>query len=197
MKKIAIIKKKEVILGILAIFLMLVGFISYRPTSNSSYDKIADVNNYSETLGDATLVSSNDVEENLTNQENTTENTIIQDEIVETDYFKEARLDREKTYSETLEVYEKILENANVTADQKTIAQNEISNISNEKKSIATIENLIKMKGFEDVVVFKNISGVSVIVKSDVLTKEQVAQIQNIIERELQVESKNINITNK
>ena len=53
------------------------------------------------------------------------------------------------------------------------------------------------MKGFEDVVVFKNISGVSVIVKSDVLTKEQVAQIQNIIERELQVESKNINITNK
>lgn len=197
MKKIAIIKKKEVILGILAIFLMLVGFISYRPTSNSSYDKIADVNNYSETLGDATLVSSNDIEENLTNQENTTENTIIQDEIVETDYFKEARLDREKTYSETLEVYEKILENANVTADQKTIAQNEISNISNEKKSIATIENLIKMKGFEDVVVFKNISGVSVIVKSDVLTKEQVAQIQNIIERELQVESKNINITNK
>lgn len=197
MKKIAIIKKKEVILGILAIFLMLVGFISYRPTSNSSYDKIADVNNYSETLGDATLVSSNDIEENLINQENTTENTIIQDEIVETDYFKEARLDREKTYSETLEVYEKILENANVTADQKTIAQNEISNISNEKKSIATIENLIKMKGFEDVVVFKNISGVSVIVKSDVLTKEQVAQIQNIIERELQVESKNINITNK
>lgn len=197
MKKIAIIKKKEVILGILAIFLMLIGFISYRPTSNSSYDKIADVNNYSETLGDATLVSSNDIEENLTNQENTTENTIIQDEIVETDYFKEARLDREKTYSETLEVYEKILENANVTADQKTIAQNEISNISNEKKSIATIENLIKMKGFEDVVVFKNISGVSVIVKSDVLTKEQVAQIQNIIERELQVESKNINITNK
>lgn len=197
MKKIAIIKKKEVILGILAIFLMLIGFISYRPTSNSSYDKIADVNNYSETLGDATLVSSNDIEENLTNQENTTENTIIQDEIVETDYFKEARLDREKTYSETLEVYEKILENANVTADQKTIAQNEISNISNEKKSIATIENLIKMKGFEDVVVFKNISGVSVIVKSDVLTKEQVAQIQNIIERELEVESKNINITNK
>lgn len=197
MKKIAIIKKKEVILGILAIFLMLIGFISYRPTSNSSYDKIADVNNYSETLGDATLVSSNDIEENLTNQENTTENTIIRDEIVETDYFKEARLDREKTYSETLEVYEKILENANVTADQKTIAQNEISNISNEKKSIATIENLIKMKGFEDVVVFKNISGVSVIVKSDVLTKEQVAQIQNIIERELQVESKNINITNK
>lgn len=196
MKKIAIIKKKEVILGILAIFLMLVGFISYRPTSNSNYDKIADVNNYSETLGDATLVSSNNIEENLTIQENSTENT-IQDEIIETDYFKEARLDREKTYSETLEVYEKILENANVTADQKTIAQNEISNISNEKKSIATIENLIKMKGFEDVVVFKNISGVSVIVKSDVLTKEQVAQIQNIIERELQVESKNINITNK
>ena len=31
MKKIAIIKKKEVLLGVLAIFFMLVGFFSYNP----------------------------------------------------------------------------------------------------------------------------------------------------------------------
>ena len=53
------------------------------------------------------------------------------------------------------------------------------------------------MKGFEDVVIFKNTTGISVIVKSDVLVQEQVSQIQNIIEREFQIESKNINITNK
>ena len=53
------------------------------------------------------------------------------------------------------------------------------------------------MKGFENVVIFKNNSGVSVIVRSDVLLQEQVAQIQNIIEREFQIEGKNINITSK
>ena len=66
MKKIAIIKKKEVLLGILAIFFMIVGFISYNPIANKEYSKIADVTNYSETkLGEATLVSSNEVVENV------------------------------------------------------------------------------------------------------------------------------------
>ena len=38
---------------------------------------------------------------------------------------------------------------------------------------------------------------VSVVVKSDVLLPEQVAQIQNIVEREFKINGKNINITNK
>lgn len=193
MKKIAIIKKKEVMLGLLAIFFMLVGFFSYNPIIKKGYSRIADVQNYSETsLGEATLVSSNDVvEENTEDQPEEIETS------TETDYFLEARMSRDNTYSENIEIYEKILENTNVSNDQKAIAQNEISNITNEKKTIQTAESLIKMKGFENVVIFKNSSGVSVIVRSDVLLPEQVSQIQNIIEREFQIEGKNINITSK
>ena len=205
MKKIAIIKKKEVIIGILAIFLMIIGFISYTPKAENDYGKIADVQNYSETLGEATLVSSNSVVEETNTieqteeQNNTTVETSadVEETVEEKDYFLEARMDRNNTYSETIEIYEKMLENSNITNDQKVIAQNEITNITNEKKTIQTAENLIKMKGFEDVVIFTNTSGISVIVKSDVLLPEQVAQIQNIVEREFQTESKNINITNK
>ena len=54
-----------------------------------------------------------------------------------------------------------------------------------------------KIKGFEDVVIFKSSDSVSVVVKSDVLLPEQVAQIQNIVEREFKINGKNINITNK
>ena len=205
MKKIAIIKKKEVIIGILAIFLMIIGFISYKPNPENDYGKIEDVQNYSETLGEATLVSSNSVVEETNTieqteeQNNTTVETSadVEETVEEKDYFLEARMDRNNTYSETIEIYEKMLENSNITNDQKVIAQNEITNITNEKKTIQTAENLIKMKGFEDVVIFTNTSGISVIVKSDVLLPEQVAQIQNIVEREFQTESKNINITNK
>lgn len=196
MKKIAIIKKKEVLLGILAIFFMIVGFISYNPIANKEYSKIADVTNYSETkLGEATLVSSNEVVENVADENQTSENTITEN--VQKDYFLEARMNRDSIYSESIETYEKLLESSSVTNDQKAIAQNEISNITNEKKTIQSTESLIKMKGFEDVVIFKNSESVSVVVKSDVLLPEQVAQIQNIVEREFKINGKNINITNK
>ncbi len=196
MKKIAIIKKKEVLLGLLAIFFMIVGFISYNPIANKEYSKIADVTNYSETkLGEATLVSSNEVVENVADENQTSENTITEN--VQKDYFLEARMNRDSIYSESLETYEKLLESSSVTNDQKAIAQNEISNITNEKKTIQSTESLIKMKGFEDVVIFKNSESISVVVKSDVLLPEQVAQIQNIVEREFKINGKNINITNK
>ena len=196
MKKIAIIKKKEVLLGILAIFFMIVGFISYNPIANKEYSKIADVTNYSETkLGEATLVSSNEVVENVEEENQISENIITEN--IQKDYFLEARMNRDSIYSESIETYEKLLESSSITNDQKAIAQNEISNITNEKKTIQSTESLIKMKGFEDVVIFKNSESVSVVVKSDVLLPEQVAQIQNIVEREFKINGKNINITNK
>ena len=199
MKKIKIIKKKEILLGILAIFFILVGFLSYNPVVKKEIGKISDVNNYSEsTLGEATLVSSNEVVEE-TEIQNETQNE-VKNEVIEStekNYFLEAKMDRDNTYSENIEIYEKILENSNITHDHKVIAQNEISNISNERKVIQATENLIKMKGFEDVVIFKNNNGVSVIVRADVLQPEQVAQIQNIVEREFQIQGKNINITSK
>lgn len=212
MKKIAVIKKKEVLIGILALFLMLVGFMSYNPNQQNEYGKIADVGNYSERLGDATLVSSNSIENEINGEDTNENNNVVQSQIEtetnetkdkttetanQTDYFLQAKMDRNNTYSETIEIYEKMLESSNITSDQKAIAQSEITNITNEKKAIQTAENLIKMKGIADVVIFKNAAGVSVIVKSDVLLQEQVAQIQNIIEREFQIEGKNISITNK
>ena len=145
-------------------------------------------------LGEATLVSSNNTENIVESQES--EENEKQEEPKE-EFFLESKMKRNNTYSENIETYEKILSNSSISNDQKTIAQNEISELVNEKKSIDSAESLIKIKGFEDVVIFKNNTGISVIVKSDVLKPEQVAQIQNIVEKEFNIESKNITITNK
>ncbi len=208
-KKIAIIKKKEIFLIALAIIFMLIGFFSYRTTNN--YGKVADIQNYPETaLGEATLVSTNDINENQNNIEDIQDNNdsetietssddleIDEEEQNKTNFFTEAKMERNNTYSESLEIYENILENSSISSDQRAIAQNEITNITNEKKAIQVAENLIKLKGFEDVVILKNLDGINVIVSADVLLPEQVAQIQNIVEREFEIESKNINISNK
>jgi len=197
MKKIAIIKKKEVLLGILAIFFLVIGFLSYNPIIKKEYEKIADTENYSDSnLGEATLVSSNNVEENEEDDEEGEEQEETEEK-EETDFFLEAKMERDNTYSENLEIYENILENTSISNEQKAIAQNEITKITNERKSIDSSESLIKIKGFEDVVIFKSSTGVSVIVKSDVLLEQQVAQIQNIVQKEFNIENQNITITNK
>lgn len=58
-------------------------------------------------------------------------------------------------------------------------------------------ENLIKTKGFEDVVLFVNNGNVTGVIKAEKLDEKQIAQIQNIITRELNVKPNKINISNK
>ena len=58
-------------------------------------------------------------------------------------------------------------------------------------------ENLVKTKGFSDLVIFVNDKSVSVVVKADKLEQDQIAQIQNIIAREMNAEVSNIHISNK
>lgn len=58
-------------------------------------------------------------------------------------------------------------------------------------------ENLIKTKGFEDLIIFINDSSINVIIKSKKLKAEQIAQIQNIVTRELKAKIDNIHISNK
>ena len=58
-------------------------------------------------------------------------------------------------------------------------------------------ENLIKTKGFENSVIFVNGDSVSIVVKDEQLTTEKVAQIQNIISREMNAKVENIHIMTK
>lgn len=119
------------------------------------------------------------------------------EKIEEHNYFEETKLERERMLSEMVETYQNVIDSAETPSDQKAIAVQEISNIAKMKNGIMISENLIKNKGFEDVVILINNKVVSVVVKSYTLNKEEISKIQNIIERELEVETKNINISNK
>ena len=111
------------------------------------------------------------------------------------DYFTRSKLERETMYSQMLETYTKILENGNISSEQKDIAENEIKNINNTKNAIMIAENLLATKGFENVVIFVNSPSVNVVIKGENLETEQVAQIQNIVQRELNTDIENIHIT--
>lgn len=134
----------------------------------------------------------------IENTENITKEETVQTSAKESDqYFTESKLSREKMYSQMLESYQKILQNNNITDTQKEISQNEIKKINDTKNAIMITENLIKNKGFEDVLIFVNGDSISVVIKAEDLNKEQIAQIQNIVSRELKAEIENVHISKK
>ena len=112
-------------------------------------------------------------------------------------YFAELRLERDKMYSQMIESYQKILSNSQISETQKEISENEIKKINDTRNAIMIAENLIKNKGFQDLIIFINGDSISIIVKAKELKEEQIAQIQNIISRELKGEIENIHISNK
>ena len=146
--------------------------------------------------------------DNTTNTENNnvTNEEKNQNNIVETstkvsnsddNYFSTSKLERDTMYSQMLETYENILNSSNSLETQKQSATEEIKKINDTKNSIMICENLIKTKGFEDSIIFVNGESISIVVKDNQLTAEKVAQIQNIISREMNAKVENIHISNK
>lgn len=166
-------------------------------TNNIVNDNVIEKNTEADIKNNDKNVSENITESSTTETSSNNIESVNKDKQLNNNYFTQSRLDRDTMYSQTLDTYQKIIENESISVDQKAIAQKEISKINEQKNSIMIAENLIKVKGFEDLIIFINGENVSVIVKSDKLEEKEIAQIQNIVTRELGVKIENINISNK
>ncbi len=196
------LKKGSIAIYVLALMLVTAGYWNYISKETQTLETVSmgqsnqntentqnTVTNNDENLGDATLVNSNDV---VTETNSKTENEDDKD-----DYFEESKLSRDTMYSQTLETYQEILNNTNVSEEQKAIVTQEITELNKEKNAIMICENLITTKGFEDCVIFVNVDSISVIIKADELQTDEIAQIQNIVSREMSAEVENIHIMTK
>lgn len=162
--------------------------------ANQVENVIAETNNTAQSEITEENIDSNNVQQ--TNEEqNTTIETSSNNSESNDDYFTKSKLERETMYSQMLETYTGILENEKISSEQKDIAENEIKNINDTKNAIMVVENLFETKGFENAIVFVNNPSVNVVIKAKELTTEQVAQVQNIVQRELKTEIENIHIT--
>ncbi|MBR0426935.1 MAG: SpoIIIAH-like family protein [Clostridia bacterium] len=151
-----------------------------------------------EDIGDAKLVDSKGVVDNKS-IENGKSDIDSRDTASEaSDYFVSTKLQRDTNYADTISTYTKILEDGSVSETQKSIAMKEITKINDTKNAISICENLLSTKGFEHYVVLVNNDSINVVVKTEGgLTKQKVAQIQNIISREFKCEIENIHISEK
>ena len=202
-----ILKRNQVIILVIALMLVTAGYLNFIETNNQN-EAIQTNGNNVETMGDATFVSSGVLVENgennlentntVQNQTNTnTINTNANPEGTSKDYFINSKLERDTMYSQIIESYQKMLDSTTVSAEQKTVAQNEITKINETKNAIMIAENLIKTKGVEEVLILVNDKNINVIVDDDELKQEEIAQIQNIVSREMKSEIENIHISSK
>ena len=204
-------KKSEVAIYAIAIMLVAAGYLNYKTMTESSIETISKENTTNiienedtSNIGDATLVNSGDiVEENTVENSNEVkteevkENNSTEKE-EETDYFTNSKLERDTTYASMISNYTAILERDNVSETQKGIAMQEITNINNTKNAIMICENILSTKGFTNCIIFVNDKSVNVVVSiKGGLNTEKVAQIQNIVSRELKEDLNNIHITEK
>ena len=216
-----LLKKNQVIIYVIALMLVTAGYLNYttntaeQVSAQTAMEMEANDDMQIADIGDATLVNSepvnaNEIDTNST--ENTTQdtnmtqdaNTVENNTVAQTtatvttdEYFTKSKLERDAMYSQMIESYENVLNSSNSLETQKQSATEEIKKINDTKNSIMICENLISTKGFTNNIIFVNGDSVSVIIGIEELQQEQVAQIQNIISRELHAEIENIHISTK
>jgi len=143
------------------------------------------------------FLANNNIVSNI-NSENFVSNTLETNSSNDLNsYFTNLKLNRDNIYSQKLDAYQQIIDSTAISSEQKAIAIQEVEKITETQNSISIAEELIKLKGFENVVIYVNENSVTIIVRAANLTSDQVAQIQNIVMKQLNVEASNISISNK
>lgn len=208
-----VLKKNQLAILVIALMLVTAGYLNYTATYEHNQNILTSTEEDSTDLadiGDATLVNSgevisseNDIVENTDNMVQSPDNTNnsvttnAQETTQEDEYFVNSRLERDTMYSQMVDSYTKILENSSISEEQKAISRQEITKINDTKNAIMISENLIKTKQIKDCIIFVNDQSISVIVNEEELSQDKVAQIQNIVARELKSSIENIHIINK
>ncbi|MBP2649330.1 MAG: SpoIIIAH-like protein [Firmicutes bacterium] len=112
------------------------------------------------------------------------------------DFFVECRLERDRLRSEHSDVLREVIKTAeNDELRQK--ARNDVLKIVVEKERETEMENLIKARGYTDALVLIEDTAVSVVVKTNSLSRENVLEIADIISRVSGAKPEDITISAK
>ncbi|MDO4283320.1 MAG: SpoIIIAH-like family protein [Clostridia bacterium] len=166
--------------------LTIVGYINYKydPEREKDLGQTVYVSSQDDNEYDVSIYSEEDKIRNLSS-------TGEEDSIAVFKY------DRDNMFSELIETYNNIINNGNTSADNINSYQEKLNALIEKKTLINMVENVIKSKGIEDIVIIPtNNDNLNVVVKSDVeLEADMIAKIQQIIVDQLGVDASKLSIT--
>lgn len=110
--------------------------------------------------------------------------------------FADFRTERERVRTQELTSIDSIINNENTDTQTLAEAQKMKLELTDTMEKELLIEGLLKAKGFEDAVITISDTAVDVIVKQKDLTKQQVAQVLEIVLREAgDISAENVKIS--
>ncbi len=160
------------------VVLLLVGLMAFAVYLNVGYreegDILAEANGGSKVLGQAQLVDG-DVDVQILPSEDA-------DAVAQSNYFAAARLNRQTSRDEALDLLREVSENEQAASESREEAVATMAGIAGAVEAEGVIENLVMAKGFEDCVVHIHDGAVNLVVKSEgALMGNQVTQIMDIV----------------
>ncbi len=173
----SLIGKRQIILAALVLTLGVAVYLNWQFSAEGSLtdpvvDADASASSQEENYGSAQYVNGNDPDA----------------------YFAEAKVNRTKSRDEAAEMLSSLLQDATLTADQKTDLANQATELAKTIEIEGKIENLVKAKGFADCMCYYDGEKADVLVKTTGLEESQVAQINDIVVQETGLEMENIKI---
>jgi stage III sporulation protein AH len=113
------------------------------------------------------------------------------------DYFTSTALSRKQSRDEAIEVLMLVSESEDSTEAAKAEASAKISKIAVDMQNEASIETLVKAKGFEECVAVISEDSVSVVVKAESIEANEAAQILTIVYETTGITPDKVSIINK
>ncbi len=125
------------------------------------------------------------------------DNTAVGTSTEQDSYFSTTVLSRQKARDEALEVLQTVVTSAEAMEETKAQAFADISQIARDIESEANIETLVEAKGFADCVAVVNGSTANIVVKTDGLLANDIAQINEIVYEQAGVLPANVKIVER
>lgn len=200
MKK--IFKKNQIIVTVLAILIVIAGYLKYTDANFNNKNKEVTNEIYESTYGTDDILSNGEIaslDENETG-EAVEETTLQPGEAVMTsskltDFIIQARIDREQIRSKNKETLLKVIDDETVSDKEKTSAVEAMVEITKSSELENTIETLLEAKGFSNVIVTVSDNQVDVIIDEQEITDQKRAQIEETIKRKTDISADKIVIT--
>ena len=109
-------------------------------------------------------------------------------------YFAEAKLDREQSRAKQKDILTEMLNNENVSEDQKAKCTESMMQLQERIEKETAAEAMIESNGFKEAYVRMDDDTVDVVVDKETLTDAEVAQIEDIVKRKTGMDASKIRI---
>ncbi len=177
-----IIGKKQIILGGLTVLLGVAVYANYLYSAAGT--EIPQENAAAGNYGDVQFVSSS-----VNSEKEISVSSTNSDE-----YFAKARLDKQQSRDEAVEVLQSFYFGGDSTEEELAVIAQDVIEVGNYIETETKVENLLKAQGFTEALCYLSDSSANVIVKTSGLDTAQAAQIKSTLLGEIAVPVENITI---